>query len=859
MKKCLPPSFHSASHLPLSVNPAASVARQVIKYLVILCALVSTGLVAQNVPQGINYQAIARDATGAIMANQAITVKFKLFNSFGASGTPNYEEDHAITTNSLGYFNAVIGQGTPVTGSFGTVNWSTGNASYEVYLNGSLLGSETKFFSAPYALYAQQANGAVTYQAGSGIAISGGTVTNTAPNQTVTITGPTVTGAYPSYTVGAASYQAGTGIAITGGTLTNTAPNQTVAITGPNVTGAYPSYTITPGNVLPTGTANGNTLRWNSVSTAWQESPLLYNDNQHVGVGTGSAFSGKFHVHHSLNTDSSSIFADHLNAVARTAGVRSYVQGTSALGQYNTAIMGGHFRAKNLGQGSAVGVIAEGDNSVAGGTAVGLYATTYGTSTDRWAAMFDKGGVKINDSLVFGGPGATGSVLTRSSSGRAVWTLPSALGDNLGNHTMTQNLHTNGFYISSAGAANGIFIDPSGRVAVASNSPVADLDVNGGIRSAGSKLFLGAMNGVNSGYTGIYENGGDLRFAVFKSGGPTTSFGSNTIDEATIKSNSGRMGINTMAPAYMLHVNGAIHTDSLINVNGVPALPPVSPAGQGRIFFDGTKFKVSENGGPYVYLLPSNIWTRSGALLYNTNLGDNVGIGTATPAFRLDVAGTAQVSDNTTSSGYVATIQNNVASGISGGALNVMSTGARSIDNSAMIIQNQVTKVGGSNSTKTGLNIQSTGSWAPGTGQTNVGLAVNVSGADNNYSAVFMGGAVGIGTATPATSLDVNGYTKLGTTAPLIQMQKFTATTASTQGSSTSITLGITTAKILSVSVMVQWTGSAGDWIQPDYTVNPGYQFFWFISGPYLYVVNSTGNSGSILSKPIQVLITYEQ
>ncbi|MFH1838498.1 MAG: hypothetical protein ABH808_03330, partial [Candidatus Kuenenbacteria bacterium] len=57
---------------------------------------------------------------------------------------------------------------------------------------------------------------------------------------------------------------------------------------------------------------------------------------------------------------------------------------------------------------------------------------------------------------------------------------------------------------------------------------------------------------------------------------------------------------------------------------------------------------------------------------------------------------------------------------------------------------------------KTGLDIQSTGTWT-GTSAVNTGLNVNVSGGTTNYAAIFQGGNVGIGTTSPGAKLDVNG------------------------------------------------------------------------------------------------------
>ena len=111
---------------------------------------------------------------------------------------------------------------------------------------------------------------------GTGISVSGSpitssgtlTITNTAPDQVVSLTGAgttSVSGTYPSFTitsndqysgtVTSVSATAGTGISISGSpitssgtlTITNTAPDQTVSLTGSGtttITGTYPNFTI---------------------------------------------------------------------------------------------------------------------------------------------------------------------------------------------------------------------------------------------------------------------------------------------------------------------------------------------------------------------------------------------------------------------------------------------------------------------------------------------------------------------------------------------------------------------------------------------------------------------------------------
>ena len=106
---------------------------------------------------------------------------------------------------------------------------------------------------------------AVTLTDGTGISVTGVypdfTITNSLPDQTVSLTQGTditITGTYPDFTIaysgvasGVTSIIAGTGISVdvaTGDvTITNSAPDQTVTLTdgtGISVTGAYPDFTI---------------------------------------------------------------------------------------------------------------------------------------------------------------------------------------------------------------------------------------------------------------------------------------------------------------------------------------------------------------------------------------------------------------------------------------------------------------------------------------------------------------------------------------------------------------------------------------------------------------------------------------
>lgn len=140
----------------------------------------------QNVPQGINYQAIARDASGEVLGNQSIHVKMVVLDGL-ANGTAVYEETHQDTTNAFGSFTLVIGQGSPLTGPFDDVDWSSGTKFLQVSIdpeggNNFIEMGTTPLLSVPYALYAAKSGDTPppqTLHAGKGIVIASDSLINT--------------------------------------------------------------------------------------------------------------------------------------------------------------------------------------------------------------------------------------------------------------------------------------------------------------------------------------------------------------------------------------------------------------------------------------------------------------------------------------------------------------------------------------------------------------------------------------------------------------------------------------------------------------------------------------------------------
>ncbi len=141
----------------------------------------------------------------------------------------------------------------------------------------------------------------VTISNGTGISVSGAypgyTVTNTSPDQSVSLTGggsTTVTGTYPSFTITSTdnntTYSAGTGIGLTGTTINNTAPDQTVTLTGSGastVSGTYPNFTVSSTDNNTTYDA-GTGMTLSGTTFDAQTTNALWNANQLQGVGVSN-------------------------------------------------------------------------------------------------------------------------------------------------------------------------------------------------------------------------------------------------------------------------------------------------------------------------------------------------------------------------------------------------------------------------------------------------------------------------------------------------------------------------------------------------------------------------------------------
>jgi hypothetical protein len=136
-------------------------------FLLIL-ALSPVPHVLSQIPQGFNYQAIARDGSGNILPNTPLQAMMYV-QSLSTGGTLFWKELHStITTNSFGLFTLVVGNGTRQTEStvatFDLIDWSV-TPKYlktEIYYSGSWKDMGTsQLMSVPYSMTAGDLAGTV--------------------------------------------------------------------------------------------------------------------------------------------------------------------------------------------------------------------------------------------------------------------------------------------------------------------------------------------------------------------------------------------------------------------------------------------------------------------------------------------------------------------------------------------------------------------------------------------------------------------------------------------------------------------------------------------------------------------------
>ena len=413
------------------------------KNLLIIITWLASAVSMAQAPHLINYQAVARNASGNIVTSGSIGVKFEILQG-STSGTVSYAETNSASPSTAGIFNAAIGGGTPLTGTFSAINWATGPYYLRVSIDPaggtsySTVGT-TQLLSVPYALYAEKAGNS--------------------------------TGAMP----------------------TGTLNGQTMYWNQPGNKWEVDNNILNNGNKVSIGDPlfNNNKLKVFSNSSADSAAIFAYKPNSssnQVAV-RGVAFGNSVNSG-SLNVDP--IGGGHFvgyNLNSSGTGVGVVAQGGSP-------------------SGDAVGIIAVGSSSsTALGRSVGLYATANGPNYGQaYSAVFDRGKAYFADTLVIATSGSVGDVLKRGNNGKAYWGAASGSGpwvQSTGSTTLT-NANDNvsiGTSVTSAKLNVGTTTGFAGNdISIASNSTIDALQI---FKLSGGGSALRLINGATTTNTSI--------------------------------------------------------------------------------------------------------------------------------------------------------------------------------------------------------------------------------------------------------------------------------------------------------------------------------------------------------------------
>ena len=333
--------------------------------ILLVAAFIVAGVFAQA-PNKMSYQAVIRDAGGALVTSHAVGVKVSVLQG-SSSGTAVYVETHGATTNANGLVSLEIGGGTAVTGTVAGIDWSagpyfiktetdpSGGASYSITGTSELL-------SVPYALNAANGNWI----------LNGNNISNS-----------------NSGNVGIGTARPATKLDIAGGNwdLQNTEGDLRV---GDSL------YRLKIGVALGGGGAGdagimqyGQTGGYNVLSLGAQGHKILYinGTTQRVGIGT-NAPSATLDVHGSL----------------------SVLDGTQGLGKVLTSDAGGNASWSNVPAATGFRAKASGAPTNSGSTVIfGTleYGTGYNTATGEWTVP-STGVYHIDASVDFTGGTASG-------------------------------------------------------------------------------------------------------------------------------------------------------------------------------------------------------------------------------------------------------------------------------------------------------------------------------------------------------------------------------------------------------------------------------------------------------------------
>jgi len=130
-------------------------------YTIAVALFITVSVWAQS-PQKMSYQAVIRNSSNQLVANQKVGMQITILQG-SATGTEVYSETQTPTTNANGLVSIEIGGGT----GFSSIDWSTGSYFIKTETdptggNAYTITGASQLLSVPYALYAKTSGSSTT-------------------------------------------------------------------------------------------------------------------------------------------------------------------------------------------------------------------------------------------------------------------------------------------------------------------------------------------------------------------------------------------------------------------------------------------------------------------------------------------------------------------------------------------------------------------------------------------------------------------------------------------------------------------------------------------------------------------------
>ncbi|CAB5194422.1 Intramolecular chaperone auto-processing domain containing protein, partial [uncultured Caudovirales phage] len=479
-------------------------------------------------------------------------------------------------------------------------------------------------------LYYTDARARLSNSAGTGISYNStsGVITNSAPDQTVSLTASTgisTSGTYPSFTITntapdqTVALTSGTGISATGTypnfTITNTAPDQTVALTQGGTTtisGTYPNFTISSADQY-VGTVTSVGITESSAALSITGSPVTTSGNINIGfAGSASQYvagDGSLVTFPSIVSQAENLVTEVYNSTGATLskGTIVYINGgqgnlptvTKALASADTTsaqtygVVQTDITNMNNGYVIAFGSLGDLDTQAyAAGTQLYLSGTTAGawTSTKPYAPIH-----LVYVAVVTRSHPTQGVVEVRIQNGYEMDELHDVSAQSPSNGDILQYVSSTSLWTKTAGTTSAIaegtnlyYTDARSRAAISltttSNSGASTYNNTTGILNVPTYTLAG-LGGINlsslsatspllyDNTTGVFsiQQSSDSQ-AGYLSSADWTTF--NSKQGAITLTTTGSSGASTLVsntlniPTYTLSGLGGVPTSRTLSING---------------------------------------------------------------------------------------------------------------------------------------------------------------------------------------------------------------------------------------------------------------------------------------------------